>query len=108
MSNGAQQISVNYPTGFGPGGPLPIPSPWVSYGTYIGYATGGVLVGNPNGGDMGPGTINTVNLFINGLSISPGNYLPISGGTIGGNLTINGNLTVVGTSDGIKLDMGTF
>jgi hypothetical protein len=94
--------------GFGPGGPLPSPSPWRVLGGYIDYVAGGVVVGTPTGGNLGPGTLNAVGLYINGLSFNLNNYLPLAGGTITGPLTINGNFTMNGVTDGIILDMGTF
>src|SRR5215468_5061364 len=84
------------PLGFGPGGPLPVPSPWTNYGTYIGYGIGGVIVGTPTGGQKGPGTLNAQNIYVNGVSINPGDFLPLTGGTITGNLTINGGFTLSG------------
>jgi hypothetical protein len=57
---------------------------------------------------MGLGTLNADNLYINGLSINPSNYLPLAGGTITGNLTINGSFTMNGSVDGVTLDMGTY
>jgi hypothetical protein len=94
--------------GIGPGGPLPIPSPWSVSSGYITYTTGGVVVGTPTGGNQGPGTLNAANLFVNGISVDVANFLPLTGGTIGGPLTVNGNFTVVGTTNGVTLDMGTF
>ena len=78
--------------GFGPGGPLPAPSPWTTYGSWIKYL-GGVVVGNPTGGQLGLGTINATGYFINGVPFDLNNYLPLSGsGTVGGQLTLNGPL----------------
>ena len=101
-------LLTNASIGFGPGGPLPAPSPWTSYGHYIFYGNGGIVVGTPTGGNQGPGTLNAVNLYINGLSIDPGNFLQLSGGTVNGNLTINGSFTMNGPVDGVTLDMGIF
>jgi hypothetical protein len=97
----------NAPIGFGAGGPLPAPSPWVSFGSYIAYPNGGVVVGNPAGGSFGLGTINANNLYLNGVQFSTQNFLQINGGTITGDLTVSGNLTVTGTSS-VNLDMGTY
>jgi hypothetical protein len=94
--------------GIGPGGPLPVPSPWNVSGGYITYTTGGVVVGTPTGGNQGPGTLNAANLFINGLSVDVANFLPLTGGTIGGPLTVNGAFILKSTIDGAVLDMGTF
>jgi hypothetical protein len=40
--------------GGGAGGPLPF-SPWLVVGNAATYQNGGVVVGNPTGGDQGPG-----------------------------------------------------
>jgi hypothetical protein len=93
--------------GFGPGGPLPAPTPWTSFGSWINY-TGGVVVGTPTGGTLGPGTINAMAYYVNGTPFDLGNYLPLSGGIIGGPLTVNGAFTVNGLVDGIHLDMGSY
>jgi hypothetical protein len=95
------------PMGFGPGGPLPTPTQWISYGTFLQWS-GGIVVGNPTGSGMGPGSINATSFFINGQPFDLGNYLPLAGGIIGGNLTIDGNTVFMGTVDGVTLDMGTF
>jgi hypothetical protein len=55
------------------GGPLPQPSPWIIQGPFIQY-DGGVVVGNPLGQGMGPGTINIEELFINGLPVGGNLY----------------------------------
>lgn len=107
MSNGPS-ILTNAPIGFGPGGPLPPPSPWTSFGSYIFYGNGGVVIGNPTGGSQGPGTLNASGLFVNGLTVNPNNFLQLSGGVITGNLAVDGNFTVTGITDGVVLDMGTF
>lgn len=59
------------PIGYGPGGPLPNPTPWTNYGSYVQYGYG-VVVGQPSGGNLGPGSINASSLFINGVPISTG------------------------------------
>jgi hypothetical protein len=94
--------------GIGPGGPLPVPSPWNTSSGYITYTTGGVVVGTPTGGNKGPGTLNASNLFVNGISVDVANFLPLTGGTISGPLTVNGAFTLGGTINGAVLDMGTF
>jgi hypothetical protein len=99
--------SAGGPMGFGPGGPLPTPTPWIAYGTYLQWS-GGIVIGNPSGGNLGPGSINATAFYINGASFDLGNYLPLSGGIIGGPLTVNGAFVVHGTVDGIALDMGTY
>jgi hypothetical protein len=93
--------------GFGPGGPLPAPTPWITFGSWIQYA-GGVVVGNPTGGNLGPGTINAAAYFINGVQYDLADYLPLTGGVIGGNLTVNGVFTVNGSVNNITIDAGTF
>jgi hypothetical protein len=71
-------------------GPSSPPDPWITIGTGLGY-DGAILVPRAvTGGNMGPGSINVSNLYINGIAyVSPiGNYLPLSGGTLTGVLTI--------------------
>jgi hypothetical protein len=92
--------------GFGPGGPNPTSSPWVSFGSWIQY-TGGVVVGDPTGGNLGPGTVNSHAYFIDGVQYDLANYLPLTGGIIGGPLTVNGAFVIHSTCDGITIDMGT-
>jgi len=99
------------PMGFGPGGPLPAPSPWTTYGTYVSFG-GGVVVGAPTGGNRGNGTINCASIYVNGVALSSVNYLPTAGGNITGNLSIGGTLTVTGNTvlhgiTGLNLDMNT-
>jgi hypothetical protein len=89
------------PVGYGPGGPLPPPTAWTQYGTYLQW-NGGVVVGNPTGGSLGPGSINATAYFVNGASFDLGNYLPLTGGII------TGPVVFQGTVDGLSLDMGTF
>ena len=99
------------PIGFGPGGPLPAPTPWTLFGTYITFKTGGVVVGTPSGGSFGPGTLNATNLLINGVSINPNNFLQLTGGTINGPFTINTGPVTFGPGvviNGAVLDMGTY
>jgi hypothetical protein len=91
---------TNAPLGFGPGGPLPAPTPWTTYGSWVTFS-GGVVVGSPTGGNKGPGTINASNYFINGSSFNINNYLPLTGGTISGPLTVTGVVNMT-------LDMGVF
>jgi hypothetical protein len=95
------------PMGFGPGGPLPAPTQWTNYGSWILYL-GGVVVGTPTGSNKGPGSINATSYYVNGVPFDVSNYLPLSGGVITGNLTVNGLFLAAGTVDGIVLDMGTF
>ena len=84
--------AVSSPLGFGFGGPQPQPPPWVSEGQYIQYQ-GGVVVGQPTGGNEGPGTLNAQGLFINGVSVSA-TYLPLAGGTLTGPLILSSDPTV--------------
>jgi hypothetical protein len=95
------------PIGFGPGGPLPAPTPWIAFGTYLQWG-GGVVVGNPTGSGLGPGTINATAYYLNGQPFELGNYLPLSGGIITGPTTFQGPVTFTSTIDGLILDMGTF
>src|SRR5262245_40227450 len=96
------------PIGFGPGGPLPPPAPWIIHGSWISYL-GGVVIGNPTGGNKGPGTINASSVFQNGVHLDVSNFLPLTGGTVGP-LTVNGAFTVAPgwVTDGVILDMGTY
>ena len=95
------------PLGVGPGGPLPSPSPWTWYGSWIKW-TGGVVVGNPTGGNLGPGTVNASAFFLNGAAFNLNNYLPLTGGIISGTLTVNGVTQLLGGLDQTTIDMGTF
>jgi hypothetical protein len=99
--------STSEPIGFGPGGPNPTTTPWISYGSWIDY-DGGVVIGNPAGGNMGPGTINAQAFFTNGTQYDLASYLPLTGGIISGGLTVNGAFVIKSTCDGITLDMGTY
>lgn len=76
--------------GSGAGGPLTAPTPWTQYTGYLGYA-GGIIVGNPTGGNQGPGTINSAAIYVNGTQILPNNYLKLAGGTMTGILTLSGD-----------------
>jgi hypothetical protein len=64
------QVSTGptFPTGFGIGGPGPPPTAWLISDDTIDY-NGGVTVGNPTGGPMGDGTLNAINLFIQGVDV---------------------------------------
>ena len=95
------------PIGFGPGGPLPSPTPWTQYNTYL-QCVGGVVIGNPTGGNLGSGTVNAESYFVNGQPFNLVNYLPVAGGTVTGTLTLNGPVIFGSTVDGVKLDMGTY
>lgn len=104
LSSPTQQTTG--PLGYGPGGPLPSPSPWTFYGSWLSF-NGGIVVGAPAGGNQGPGTINAIAFYINGAPFDLGNYLPLTGGTVGGPLTVNGTFTVNGTVN-LTLDPGTY
>jgi hypothetical protein len=67
-SQRAEQAQPSFPT-FGVGGPGPQPTAWLINNDTIDY-DGGITVGNPTGGPMGSGTINAINLFIEGLDIN--------------------------------------
>ena len=49
---------------------------------------GSLVVGSPTGGNEGAGTINATGLYINGTSIGTGPFLPLSGGTMTGTITL--------------------
>lgn len=74
--------------GSGAGGPLTAPDPWIRYTGYLGY-TGGLVLGNPTGGNKGPGALNTQTIYINGSLLNPGLYLLLSGGIMTGVLTLS-------------------
>jgi hypothetical protein len=95
------------PVGYGPGGPLPAPTPWTYYGSYLGW-NGGLVIGNPTGGNQGPGTVNANAFFTNGQPFSLGGYMPLTGGVISGTLAVNGLATFNGGVSGVVIDMGTF
>jgi hypothetical protein len=75
--------------GSGAGGPLPVPSAWSRIGTGLWYASGGVVVGNPTGGDKGIGALNAQTLYINGVLTNLNLYLPYTGGLMTGILTLS-------------------
>jgi hypothetical protein len=74
--------------GSGAGGPLTAPTPWLTFPGYIQYVSGGVVIGNPAGGNKGSGALNLQNLYINGTQFLPANFLPLTGGTLTGLLTL--------------------
>jgi hypothetical protein len=75
-------------TGWESGGPVSY-SPWIQSGTHVSY-DGAVLVPNAvAGGDKGPGTLNVGALYIQGQAVLPNAYLPLTGGTLSGNLFIS-------------------
>jgi hypothetical protein len=47
-----------------------------------------VVIGNPIGLNKGPGSLNLQNLYINGTQFLPANFLPLTGGTLTGLLTL--------------------
>lgn len=73
--------------GSGAGGPLTAPGPWNQYAGYIQYPNG-VIVGTPAGGNQGPGTVNLLGLYTNGVLLDLTKYLPTTGGTLTGLLTL--------------------
>jgi len=77
--------------GSGAGGPLTAPTPWITFPGYITYQNGGVVIGNPTGGNKGTGTLNTTGIYVNGAALSMTGFLSITGGTMTGILTLSGN-----------------
>jgi hypothetical protein len=73
--------------GSGAGGPLTAPDPWIRYQGYLAYS-GGIVIGNPTGGNKGPGTLNAQSISINGVIVNPSLYFPYTGGTLTGMLTL--------------------
>jgi hypothetical protein len=76
------------------GGPGAPPGQWVTVsGGVIGY-DGAVLIPLAvPGGNMGPGTLNVNDIYIKGIQLEAyvGQFLPLSGGTLTGSLTIPGS-----------------
>lgn len=60
--------------GSGPGGPLPAPSPWGNFGTFLSYPYG-VVIGAPAGGSQGNGALNVQSLYVNGIPFMPSNVV---------------------------------
>lgn len=89
---GITPAAVVPPEGFGFGGPQPAPDPWTVEGTWLSYY-GGITIGNPTGGFKGNGTVNASAYYINGVLVNPSLYLPLSGGTMTGPMTLNANPT---------------
>ena len=79
--------------GSGAGGPLTSPTPWIWGPNYIYFNTGGVVIGNPGGLNKGMGTLNVKVLYIDGVVVNLGLYLPYTGGTLTGKLTLNSDPT---------------
>jgi hypothetical protein len=73
--------------GSGAGGPLSPPTPWIQYAGYIQYP-GGVVVGNPIGGNKGNGTVNVQSYYLNGSIVNLASYLLLAGGTMTGELVL--------------------
>jgi hypothetical protein len=71
--------------GSGAGGPLTPPTAWNQLGTYVQYG-GGVVVGTPVGGYIGPGIINCLDLYINNTKFDTLTVLMLTGGTLTGPL----------------------
>jgi hypothetical protein len=76
--------------GSGAGGPLTAPTPWLSFPGYVAYLAGGVVVGAPSGGNQGPGTVNAINYYLNGVLVDPSRYVALTGGTMTGLLSLSG------------------
>jgi len=78
--------------GSGAGGPLTPPTPWIQLTGYLTYP-GGVVVGNPTGGNKGAGALNAQTIYINGVQVNLSQYLPFAGGAMTGPLTLVGDPT---------------
>jgi hypothetical protein len=78
--------------GSGAGGPLTAPTPWVSTGGGV-YFGGAALLGSASGGLQTPGSLNCQGLYINGVAINTSNFLPVTGGTMGGPLILSADPT---------------
>jgi hypothetical protein len=73
--------------GSGAGGPLTPPTPWIVSAGYLQYP-GGIVVGNPNGGNKGAGALNLSTIYLNGILVDLTKYLLLTGGTLTGKLTL--------------------
>jgi hypothetical protein len=78
--------------GSGAGGPLTAPTQWLVFPGYIQYLNG-VVIGNPVGGNKGPGALNLLSIYLNGVLVDLTKYLPFTGGTLTGKLTLVGDPT---------------
>jgi hypothetical protein len=76
--------------GAGAGGPLSPPTPWIQYTGYLQYS-GGIVVGNPTGGNLGAGIVNASGVYANGVQVLPNSYVKLAGGTMTGILTLSGD-----------------
>jgi hypothetical protein len=77
--------------GSGAGGPLSPPTPWIQFAGYVLYPYG-VVIGNPTGGNKGPGTLNLQNgIYLNGTIVDLTKFLLLTGGTLSGPLTLYGD-----------------
>lgn len=78
-------------------GPSAPPDPWVTLDDGIGYDAAVLVPRNVAGGNMGHGSINVANLFINGIDyVTPvGAYLPLSGGALTGTLSVPGVANII-------------
>jgi hypothetical protein len=76
--------------GSGAGGPLPQPSQWTTGPGYVNYPYA-VTIGNPTGGAKGAGSLNLQSLYIQGTLVDLTKYLPFTGGTLTGTLTLAGD-----------------
>lgn len=77
--------------GAGAGGPLAPPTPWQPGVGFIYYTNGGIVVGYPAGVNKGVGAINAQSYYINGVLVDLTKYLPYTGGTLTGILTLSGD-----------------
>lgn len=56
---------------------------------------GSAVIGTPTGGNQGAGTVNATGVFVNGVPVGSGTFLPLTGGTLSGPLT---GTTITGTT----------
>jgi hypothetical protein len=73
--------------GAGAGGPLPQPGPWIIGAGYLQWPYS-LIIGTPTGGAKGAGALNAQSLYIQGALVDLTKYLPFTGGTLTGVLTL--------------------
>lgn len=101
MPEGVTTVDLTY------GGPGRPPQPWQVQGSGISYDGAVMLPLSVPGGNMGPGTINAMALYVQGVQfVNPANkYLLLTGGTLTGALGLLniGSLLIPGGSAGQML-----